>query len=50
VLREPRTAWIGLRGVTQFSADGVGQSSAAVYDEEGLVARVQACLLLDRRA
>lgn len=50
VLREPRSAWIGLRGVTQFSADGVGQSSAAVYDEEGLVARVQACLLLDRRA
>lgn len=49
VLREPRTAWIGLRGVTQFSADGVGQSSAAIYDEEGLVARVQACLLLERR-
>ncbi len=49
VLREPRTDWLGLRGVTQFSDDGVGQSSAAIYDEEGLVARVQACLLLDRR-
>jgi hypothetical protein len=50
VLREPRTAWIGLRGQTWFSADGVGQSSAGVYDEEGLVARVQASLLLERRA
>ena len=49
VLREPRTAWIGLRGTTGFSADGLGQSSAAIYDEEGLVARVQASLLLERR-
>ncbi|MEZ4278901.1 MAG: thioesterase family protein [Myxococcota bacterium] len=49
VLREPRTAWIGLRGYTGFSADGVGQSQASVYDEEGLVARVQASLLLERR-
>lgn len=49
VLREPRTAWLGLRGYTWFSADGVGQSSAGVYDEEGLVARVQASLLLERR-
>lgn len=49
VLREPRSAWIGLRGFTCFSADGVGQSSADAYDEEGLVARIQACLLLERR-
>jgi hypothetical protein len=49
VLREPRTDWIAIRGTTDFGADGTGQSSATIYDEEGLVARVQACLLLERR-
>lgn len=49
VLREPRTDWIAIHGATHFAADGIGQSSATIYDEEGLVARVQACLLLDRR-
>ncbi len=49
VLREPRTDWIAIHGATHFADDGIGQSSATIYDEEGLVARVQACLLLDRR-
>ncbi|MFO0688945.1 MAG: thioesterase family protein [Myxococcota bacterium] len=49
VLREPRTDWIAIHGATHFAGDGIGQSSATIYDEEGLVARVQACLLLDRR-
>ena len=49
VLREPRTEWIAIHGTTNFGDDGTGQSSATIYDEEGLVARVQACLLLDRR-
>jgi len=49
VLREPRSDWIGLRGLTQRAADGIGQSTAAIYDAEGPVANVQASLLLDRR-
>ena len=49
VLREPRTDWIAIHGATHFADDGIGQSSATIYDEEGLVARVQACLLLERR-
>lgn len=49
VLREPRTDWIAIHGTTDFADDGIGQSSASIYDEEGLVARVQASLLLDRR-
>ena len=49
ILREPRTDWIAIHGATHFADDGIGQSSATVYDEEGLIARVQACLLLDRR-
>ena len=49
ILREPRTDWIAIHGATHFADDGIGQSSASVYDEDGRVARVQACLLLDRR-
>ena len=49
VLRPPRTDWIGIRGTTQRAADGIGQSSATIFDLEGEIARVQACLLLDRR-
>jgi hypothetical protein len=49
ILREPRTDWIAIHGATHFADDGIGQSSATIYDEQGLVARVQACLLLDRR-
>lgn len=49
ILREPRTDWIAIHGTTDFAEDGIGQSSAAIYDETGLVARVQASLLLDRR-
>jgi hypothetical protein len=48
VLREPTSEWIAIRGTTLRSADGIGQSSAAVYDLDGLVARVQATLLVDR--
>lgn len=49
VLREPRSDWIGLRGVTSRAADGIGQSHATVHDTEGLVGRACATLLLDRR-
>ena len=49
ILREPRTDWIAIHGTTDFGADGTGQSAATIFDEQGLVARVQACLLLERR-
>jgi hypothetical protein len=49
VLRTPRSDWLGIRGTTHRSVDGIGQSAATVYDLEGEVARVQASLLLDRR-
>ncbi|MEZ4332644.1 MAG: thioesterase family protein [Myxococcota bacterium] len=49
VLREPRTEWIAIHGATCFADDGVGQSTATIYDEQGRIAGVQACLLLDRR-
>jgi hypothetical protein len=49
ILRPPRSAWIALRGRTLRSAEGIGQSEALVYDDQGPVARAAACLLLDRR-
>lgn len=49
VLREPRSEWIAIHGATWFAADGIGQSSAAIYDEQGRIAGVHASLLLDRR-
>jgi len=49
LLRDPRSDWLALRGVTFRAGDGVGQSHATVHDLEGPVAQAQACLLLDRR-
>jgi hypothetical protein len=49
ILREPRSEWIALRGVTFRSEDGIGQSHSSVHDLEGMIARAGACLLLDRR-
>lgn len=49
ILREPRSDWIGLRGVTLRAEDGIGQSASIIYDLEGPIGRVQASLLLDRR-
>lgn len=49
LVREPRSEWIALRGVTYRSGDGLGQSLATVHDLEGPIGRAQACLLLDRR-
>ena len=48
VVREPRSEWIALRGVTYRAADGIGLSLATVHDAEGPIGRAQACLLLDR--
>ncbi len=49
ILRAPRSEWIAIRGVTHRADDGIGQSEALVHDLEGPIARVAACLLLDRR-
>lgn len=49
VLREARSEWIAIHGATWFACDGIGQSSAAIYDEQGRIAGVQASLLLERR-
>ncbi|MBJ21474.1 MAG: hypothetical protein CL933_18865 [Deltaproteobacteria bacterium] len=49
VLREPRSDWIGLQGVSHRSADGIGLSHATLHDLEGPIGQAQACLLLDRR-
>jgi len=49
VLREPRSEWIGIRGLTQRAGDGIGQSHATIHDLEGPIANVSASLLLDRR-
>ena len=49
VLREPRSDWIGIRGVTLRDAEGIGQSLAEIHDLDGPIGSVQASLLLDKR-
>jgi hypothetical protein len=49
VLREPRSEWLGIRGLTRRAEDGIGQSHATLHDLEGPIANVSASLLLDRR-
>jgi len=49
VLREPRSEWIGFRGLTRRAKDGIGQSHATIHDLDGPIANVSASLLLDRR-
>ncbi|MCR9095476.1 MAG: thioesterase family protein [bacterium] len=49
LVRAPRSAWVGLRGITTRSPDGIGQSSATIHDALGEIGRANATLLLDRR-
>jgi len=49
VIREPRSDWIGIRGISRRAEDGIGQSVATMHDLEGPIATVQACLLIDKR-
>ncbi len=49
VLREARSEWIAIHGATWFACDGIGQTSADIYDEQGRISGVQASLLLERR-
>ena len=50
VLREPCGEWIGITARTSIEPDGIGQSSATLFDEEGAVARALVSLLVERRA
>ena len=49
ILREPRSDWIGIRGITFRADDGIGLSTATIHDRKGPIATAQASLLLDRR-
>ena len=44
VLRLPAGDWIGLDGDTRVETDGIGQSTAQLFDERGLVGRTQASI------
>ena len=35
VLRAPRTEWVGMRAQTFLETDGIGQTRAELFDEEG---------------
>jgi len=35
VRRHPRTEWVGMRAETTIDGDGVGQTRAEIFDEEG---------------
>jgi hypothetical protein len=49
VLREPRGEWIGITAKSGIEADGIGQSSATLFDDEGPIARALVSLLVERR-
>ena len=48
ILREPQSRWLALEGICAIAHDGLGQSSATIFDEKGVCARGQASLLVDR--
>ena len=48
LLRMPTTKWIGFDGENRVSADAVGQTSVAMFDEVGLVGRMQSSVHVDR--
>ena len=50
VLRQPHSEWIGITATSGIEADGIGQSAATLFDEEGPVARALVSLLVERRA
>ncbi len=49
VSRLPRSEWIAVKAWTQLEADGIGQSNAILFDEEGVVGRAMTSLLVQRR-
>ena len=46
--RLPTTAWIGLDGVHRVADDAIGQTTATMFDEVGLVGRMQSSVHIDR--
>ena len=50
VLREPRGEWIGITARSGIEADGIGQSAATLFDDEGPIARALVSLLVERRS
>jgi hypothetical protein len=49
VQRDPRTEWIGMRAETTIEADGVGQTRAELFDEEGYLGVAVQTLFVGRR-
>ena len=48
ILREPQSEWLVLEGSASITDDGLGQSSAIIFDDLGICARGQASLIVDR--
>jgi Acyl-CoA thioesterase C-terminal domain len=46
--RLPRTAWIGMDGIHRVSVDAIGQTTATMFDEEGLIGQMQSSVHIDR--
>lgn len=46
--RLPQSSWIGLDGEHRALPDAVGQTMASMFDDDGLVARLQSSLFIDR--
>ena len=48
ILREPQSEWLALEASASISPDGLGQSSAIIFDDQGICARGHASLIVDR--
>ena len=46
--RLPTTSWIGMDGVHRVADDAIGQTSASMFDEQGLVGQMQSSVHIDR--
>ncbi len=49
VRRHPRTEWVGMRAETTIEDDGVGQTRAELFDEEGYLGAAAQTLFVARR-
>ncbi len=46
--RLPRSPWIGMDGVHRVAGDAIGQTTASMFDEEGLIAQMQSSVHIDQ--
>ncbi len=44
ILRLPESEWVGLDGETRVVPDGIGQSTSTLFDDTGMVARMQSSI------